>query len=156
MNMQLKSLILSMLLMAIVGLHTNANSVFARQESLSLANTSESTGVEIDTSTVYEFNMVDQMPSFPGGVKALDKFISSTLVYPEIAKENRIQGRVIVSFVVNKDGSLSYVEIVRAVDSTLGQEAFRIMRHMPRWNPGKLNGTPVRVRYTMPIDFRLP
>ena len=82
-------------------------------------------------------------------------FISSHLKYPLVAEENGIQGRVIVSFVVEKDGSISNVKIAKGVDPSLDREAMRVINSMPRWTPGKIKGQPVRVKYTGPVNFRL-
>ena len=97
----------------------------------------------------------EQMPSYPGGSGGLMSFISSHLKYPVVAEENGIQGRVIVSFVVEKDGSISNVKIAKGVDPSLDREAMRVINSMPRWTPGKIKGQPVRVKYTVPVNFRL-
>ena len=104
----------------------------------------------VQSNTVYD--AVEQMPAFPGN---LNGFISSNLKYPAIAEENGVQGRVIVQFVVDRDGSISDIKVVRSVDASLDREAVRLVRSMPRWTPGKQNGKAVRVRYTLPINFRL-
>lgn len=101
------------------------------------------------------FIVVEEQPQFPGGTETMIKFIEENLQYPLIAKENRIQGRVIVNFVVEKDGSLSDIQIVRGVDPSLDQEAKRLIASMPNWIPGKQRGQEVRVRFTLPISFRL-
>ena len=98
---------------------------------------------------------VDQMPEFPGGENALRKFITSSLKYPEIAVQNEIQGKVYVSFVVKKDGSVSNAKIARGVDPSLDKEALRVVNSLPRWKPGIQRGTPVNVSYTVPINFTL-
>lgn len=101
------------------------------------------------------FDVVEEMPSFPGGNGALMSFLSSNVKYPVVAQENGVQGRVQIGFVVEPDGSISGVKVVRSVDPSLDKEAMRVVRSMPRWNPGKQNGQPVRVRYTVPVLFRL-
>ena len=101
------------------------------------------------------FDMVDVMPSFPGGNSALMEYLNGTIRYPAVAQENGVQGRVIVSFVVERDGSITNVQIARSVDPSLDKEAMRVVRMMPKWNPGKKNGTVVRVRYNFPVAFRL-
>ena len=102
------------------------------------------------------YKVVEQMPEFPGGTDALFKYIADNLRYPKIAKENKIQGRTICQFVVERDGSISDIMVIRpAGDLSLDREAVRIIRSMPRWKPGKMRGTPVRVLYTVPINFRL-
>ncbi len=101
------------------------------------------------------FDVVEEMPSFPGGAAALQAFLSSNTKYPVVAQENGVQGRVIVSFVVERDGSITDVRVVRSVDPSLDREASRVVRSMPRWSPGKQNGSAVRVKYTVPVVFRL-
>ena len=101
------------------------------------------------------FDVVEEMPHFPGGPAALQAFLSSNTKYPVVAQENGVQGRVIVSFVVERDGSITDVRVVRSVDPSLDREASRVVRSMPRWSPGKQNGSAVRVKYTVPVVFRL-
>ena len=101
------------------------------------------------------FDVVEQMPSFPGGQGALMNYLNSNIKYPVIAEENGIQGRVVVQFVVGKDGSISNVHVVKSVDPSLDKEAVRVVKNMPRWIPGKQNGQSVTVRYTLPVTFRL-
>ena len=101
------------------------------------------------------FDIVEEMPHFPGGAAALQAFLSSNTKYPVVAQENGVQGRVIVSFVVERDGSITDVRVVRSVDPSLDREASRVVRSMPRWSPGKQNGSAVRVKYTVPVVFRL-
>jgi len=101
------------------------------------------------------FTIVEEMPKFPGGDAELLKFLSSSIKYPVIAQENGIQGRVICAFVVNRDGSVVDAEVVRGVDPSLDKEALRVVNTMPKWTPGKQRGKPVRVKYTVPITFRL-
>ena len=101
------------------------------------------------------FDVVEEMPHFPGGAAALQAFLSSNTKYPVVAQENGVQGRVIVSFVVERDGSITDVKVVRSVDPSLDREATRVVKSMPRWSPGKQNGSAVRVKYTVPVVFRL-
>lgn len=101
------------------------------------------------------FTVVEEMPKFPGGDAELLKFIAKSIKYPVIAQENGIQGRVICSFVVNRDGSVVDAEVLRGVDPSLDKEALRVIGTMPKWTPGKQRGKPVRVKYTVPITFRL-
>lgn len=101
------------------------------------------------------FDVVEVMPSFPGGQGALMQFLSSNIKYPVVAQENGVQGRVIVGFVVEPDGSISGVNVMRSVDPSLDREATRVVKSMPKWNPGKQNGSAVRVKYTVPVVFRL-
>ena len=101
------------------------------------------------------FQVVEQMPEFPGGMDKLMEYLSKNIKYPSIAQENNIQGRVIVEFVVNKDGSIVEPKVMRSVDTSLDNEAMRVIKSMPKWNPGKQRGKAVRVRYTVPVLFRL-
>ena len=101
------------------------------------------------------FDVVEQMPQFPGGPAALMQFLSSNVKYPKEAFEKGIQGRVIANFVVEKDGSITEARIVKSVDPLLDAEALRVVGTMPNWAPGTQNGEPVRVKYTVPITFRL-
>ena len=104
---------------------------------------------------VNEIDKVDEKPSFPGGESAMKSYLNSTLKYPIYAQENGVQGRVIVQFIIEKDGSISDVKISRSVDPSLDREALRVVKAMPKWNPGKLNGIPVRVKNEVPVVFRL-
>lgn len=101
------------------------------------------------------FQVVEQMPEFPGGMDKLMEYLSKNIKYPSIAQENNIQGRVIMEFVVNKDGSIVEPKVMRSVDTSLDNEAMRVIKSMPKWNPGKQRGKAVRVRYTVPVLFRL-
>jgi len=101
------------------------------------------------------FQVVEEMPHFPGGEEALMKWLSENIRYPVIAQENGIQGRVICQFVVNSDGSIVDIQVVRGVHPSLDEEAVRVIKSMPKWIPGKQRGKPVRVRFTLPINFRL-
>lgn len=101
------------------------------------------------------FMVVEEQPEFPGGNAAMMKWLSDNIKYPVVAQDNRIQGRVIVNFVVEKDGSLSDIQVVRSVDPSLDKEAVRVVRTMPKWKPGIQRDERVRVRYTLPVVFRL-
>ncbi len=102
------------------------------------------------------FVVVEKMPEFPGGQQALFKYLSENVKYPVIAQENGIQGRVICQFVVNKDGKIVDVEVVRSGgDPSLDKEAVRVIKSMPNWKPGQQRGKAVRVKYTVPVNFRL-
>lgn len=101
------------------------------------------------------FDAVEQMPEFPGGRDQLNKYYESNLRYPEVAIENGIQGCVIVQFIVNTDGSISDATVIRSVDPACDEEALRVINSMPHWTPGQTNGKNVRVRYTLPVAFRL-
>ena len=101
------------------------------------------------------FDVAEQMPSFPGGPSALFEYLSKNIRYPALAEENGIQGRVIVAFFVGKDGSINDVRVVKGVDKSLDNEAIRVVKSMPRWTPGRQNGIPVAVKYTVPVTFKL-
>ena len=98
---------------------------------------------------------VEEMPSFPEGQDGVFGYISKNIHYPVVAEENGIQGRVLVSFIIEKDGSLTDFVIEKSVDPSLDKEAIRLVRSMPKWNPGKKDGQSVNVKYTLPITFRL-
>lgn len=118
-----------------------------------------STGPAVVVEEVVEeetiFHVVEEMPSFPGGDAECMRFLSKNIKYPTIAQENGIQGRVILQFVVNKDGSIVDVTVARSIDPYLDKEAVRVVKMMPKWKPGKQRGKPVRVKYTLPVMFRL-
>jgi TonB family protein len=101
------------------------------------------------------YDVVDEMPQFPGGPYALFEFISKNIQYPKEAEDANLQGRVIVSFVVEKDGSVSNAKVVRPIDPLLDAEALRVVNSMPKWIPGKQNGEAIRIKYTVPVTFRL-
>jgi TonB family protein len=97
----------------------------------------------------------ETMPEFPGGEQALNKFISENLQYPEVSKESGIQGRVFAKFVVQRDGTISDIQIVRSLDPACDKEVIRIIRKMPQWKPGTQNGKSVPVYYDLPVSFKL-
>ena len=101
------------------------------------------------------FQVVEKMPEFPGGAAELMKWLNKTLKYPSIAQDNGIQGRVVVQFVVNKDGSIVDPVVVKNVDPYLDKEALRVVKLMPNWSPGEQRGKAVRVKFTLPVTFRL-
>lgn len=101
------------------------------------------------------FVVVEEMPSFPGGDTELFKFIYDNIKYPELAKENNIQGKVILRFCVTYKGTVDQVSVVRGVDPSLDQEAIRVIKMLPLWKPGKQGGKPVNVWYSVPISFQL-
>ena len=118
--------------------------------------TSEDNSVQVlegENDTIY--NTVDQMPEFPGGEQALMEFIAKSVVYPEEAKEKNISGRVFVSFVIEKDGSVNEVKVLRGIGGGCDEEAVRVIKSMPKWQPGKMKGKPVRVSYQIPFNFKL-
>ncbi len=101
------------------------------------------------------FYVVENMPEFPGGTNEMRKFIATNIIYPEIAKENGITGKVYVQFVVNGKGKIEQVKVVRGVDPSLDKEAIRVIKSLPTWKPGKQRGKPVKVSFTVPINFQL-
>jgi protein TonB len=106
------------------------------------------------TSNDKVFEKVEDMPEFPGGEQAMMDFVSKNVVYPKEAQEKGISGRVMVSFIVEKDGSVNEVKIVRGIGGGCDEEAVRVVKSMPKWKPGKMKGKPVRVSYMMPIIFK--
>ena len=101
------------------------------------------------------FRSVEQMPQFPGGEAALMKFLQSHINYPPMAAENNVQGRVVVQFVIDKTGRVGEVNVVRSVDKDLDKEAVRVCKSLPKFTPGRQNGQPVSVWYTLPVTFKL-
>jgi len=101
------------------------------------------------------FTAVEQEPGFKGGIEKFYSYLQKNIRYPAVAKENNVQGKVFLSFVVEKDGSLTDIKVVRSLGSGCDDEAVRVLKGSPRWNPGIQNGRPVRVQYTMPISFTL-
>ena len=102
------------------------------------------------------FQVVEQQPEFPGGMAELMKYLQKNIRYPKVCKEQRVQGRVILQFVVNADSTITDVNVVKPVNPSLDQEAVRVVKAMPKWKPGEQRGEPVRVRFTLPVTFRLP
>jgi len=101
------------------------------------------------------YTSVRVIPSFPGGMQAFYRFLSNTVRYPAEAREHNTQGKVIVSFIVEKDGTLTDFKLMKTVKDGLGEEAMRVMKLSPKWNPATQNGKAVRVAYSMPISFAL-
>jgi len=101
------------------------------------------------------YDVVEQMPEFPGGMPAMIEFLQTNLNYPKDAKKQKVGGRVLVMFVVETDGSMSNVRVANKVFPSLDAEALRVVKAMPKWNPGKEKGKPVRVNFTLPIVFSL-
>ena len=141
-----------------------------KTEAIQIADADDNTAIEVgkvaappvevkkeeddDDQTV--FVVAETMPEFPGGNAALMKYISENIKYPVIAQEQGIQGRVVCQFTVNKDGSVVDVEVARSSgDASLDKEAVRVIKSTPKWKPGKQRGKAVRVKYTVPVSFRL-
>jgi protein TonB len=118
-----------------------------------LSDAKDSSKNNEDKDEIYE--VADVMPEYPGGVEAMFQFLRDNMKYPIEALDEGIQGRVLVQFVVNKKGSIKDIEVYKSVHPLLDKEAIRVVKSMPKWNPGMQKGKPVRVKYTMPIMFRL-
>ena len=101
------------------------------------------------------FDVVEDMPAFPGGMEAMIQFISSNIQYPADAQKQKVDGRVMVNFVVEKDGSITEVKVIKPTFPSLDAEAIRVVKAMPKWKPGYQRGQAVRVQFTMPINFSL-
>ena len=125
------------------------------KESQSSSSSSQAKSSTSSSSSGQVHDVVEQWPQFPGGQSALFQFLSQNIHYPEICEKKGIQGRVICSCVVDTDGSITDVQVKQSVDPNLDREAVRVIQSMPKWTPGKQKGKPVRVRYTIPITFRL-
>ena len=116
------------------------------------------TPVEVEEEEVEEeqiFQIVEEPASFPGGMGECMKWLGKNIKYPTISQENGVQGRVIVQFVINRDGSIVDAKVVRGVDPYLDKEALRVVNQMPKWSPGKQRGKAVRCQFTLPVQFRL-
>ena len=130
----------------------------------SIARQEEATNIEITPVQIEEeeeedeqeiFQVVENDPEFPGGAEALYKYLAQNIKYPQLARENNITGRVYVTFVVEKDGSVTGVRVVRDIGGGCGAEAVRVVKAMPKWTPGKQRGKAVRVQYNLPVNFSL-
>ena len=101
------------------------------------------------------FTIVEEMPKFPGGIEALFSYLSKTLKYPAMAKDANIQGKVYVTFIVDRDGSIANAQVLRGIGGGCDEEAIKVVKSMPKWEPGKQRGKAVRVQYNLPINFIL-
>lgn len=110
---------------------------------------------EEENEEVVNFYVIEEKPEFPGGEAAMFQWISKNIKYPEIAKENGVQGKVFVQFVIDKEGKVTDVQVIRGVDPSLDKEAVRVIKSMPAWKPGKQRGKPVKVSFQLPINFKL-
>jgi protein TonB len=115
----------------------------------------EDLGNEEEAEEVQIFTVVESMPSFPGGEAARIEYLNNNIKYPQMARESGIQGRVFVTFVVERDGSVTDVKVLRGIGGGCDEEAVRVIQNMPKWEPGKQRGKPVRVQFNMPILFKL-
>ena len=111
--------------------------------------------VEDEVEEAEIFTVVEQMPEFPGGMTRLAEYLASNIRYPQLARESGIQGRVFINFVVESDGSVTNVRVIRSLGGGCDEEAVRVVRAMPRWTPGRQRGRAVRVSYNLPVNFRL-
>ena len=118
---------------------------------------SSTTKTEQTTTTTEDkvFTVVEQMPMFPGGDAAMMNYLCNTVKYPEVAAKNGVQGRVVVGFIIETDGSITNIDVLRGVDPSLDREAMRVVSEMPKWTPGVKDGKKVRVKYQVPVSFRL-
>lgn len=111
--------------------------------------------VAVDDNKVYDFVSIEKQPEFPGGIAKFYGYLSKAIQYPPMAQENNVQGKVFLSFVVEKDGKLTDITVTRGLGSGTDQEAIRVLKASPRWNPGIQNGKPVRVKYNINVNFTL-
>jgi protein TonB len=110
---------------------------------------------EVEEEEVKIFTVVEQDPEFPGGMEALLKYLAQNIKYPQLARDNGITGKVFVTFVVERDGSIANVKLLRDIGGGCGAEAIRVVKSMPKWNPGKQRGKAVRVQFNLPVNFTL-
>ena len=114
--------------------------------------------VEVEEEEIVEaeiFTVVEEMPEFPGGMAKLAEYLAKNIKYPQLARESGIQGRVFINFVVENDGSVTNVKVMRSLGGGCDEEAMRVVKSMPKWKPGKQRGKPVRVSYNLPVNFKL-
>lgn len=138
------------------------NYKFQTQKSTRILNIIYSQTLSISLPTSYDGNCVEymvhqaiqSMPKFPGGETALRKFLADNIRYPTLAQENGIQGKVVIEFIIGKDGGVYDIQVSRSVEESLDKEALRVVNLMPKWIPGKKNGKTVKVKYFLPIMFR--
>ena len=125
------------------------------QEEIPFEYSGEDKSAPMDADTDQVFQVVEVAPEFPGGMEALIKYLSENIKYPEQAKKDTIQGKVYISFVVEKDGSVADAKVLRGIGGGCDEEALRVVNAMPKWTPGKQRNTPVRVQFNLPIAFKL-
>lgn len=148
------------LMASVVGV--NAQVIDDNADVVGLSVEKQPKGVEILEVTEPEpdenaiFQVVETQPEFPGGIAELMKYLQKNMRYPKVCKEQGLQGRVIVQFVVNTDSTISDVNVIKPVNPHFDKEALRVVKAMPKWKPGTQRGKPVRVRFTLPVTFRLP
>jgi protein TonB len=124
-----------------------------QQETIEMPKDAKEMFEEMEADKTYL--VVDVMPEFPGGISAMFKFITSNMNYPLDAQRRKVQGRVVCEFIVNKDGNISDIRVVKSIDAVLDKEAIRILKQMPRWKYGERLGKPVRVKFSVPFNFAM-
>lgn len=132
-----------------------ANGEAVEQEEIPFEATNVDESAPLDANTDEVFKVVEVDPEFPGGEEALYKYLVENIKYPEKAKNNKVEGRVYITFVIEKDGTVSDAKVLRSVNEELDAEALRVINAMPKWKPGMQRGVPVRVQYNIPISFKL-
>ncbi len=132
-----------------------ANGEAVEQEEIPFEATNVDESAPLDANTDEVFKVVEVDPEFPGGVEALYKYLAENIKYPEKAKNNKVEGRVYITFVIEKDGTVNDAKVLRSVNEELNAEALRVINAMPKWKPGMQQGVPVRVQYNIPIYFKL-
>lgn len=132
-----------------------ANGEAVEQEEIPFEATNVDESAPLDANTDEVFKVVEVDPEFPGGEEALYKYLAENIKYPEKAKNNKVEGRVYITFVIEKDGTVSDAKVLRSVNEELDAEALRVINAMPKWKPGMQRGVPVRVQYNIPISFKL-
>lgn len=132
-----------------------ANGEAVEQEEIPFEATNVDESAPLDANTDEVFKVVEVEPEFPGGVEALYKYLAENIKYPVMAKNNKVEGRVYITFVIEKDGTVSDAKVLRSVNEELDAEALRVINAMPKWKPGMQRGVPVRVQYNIPINFKL-
>lgn len=145
-----KYLLFVPLVIALLAMNSTAMRANVQKKVVKTTKVTKKTGT---TDKVYE--VCEQMPIFPGGDAAMMKYLSENVKYPALAIKAQEQGRVVVSFTVEKDGAVADVKVARSVTPTLDAEAVRVIKAMPKWVPGKQDDQPVRVRYNVPVSFKL-
>lgn len=145
--MLMKKIVLT-IVMALLG-----TAAWAQSDTKTTTKTESNTAVNAIEEDV--FVVVEEDPEFPGGMEALYRYLASNIKYPENAKKERIQGKVYVSFVIEKDGSVSNIKVLRDIGGGCGEEAVRVVKQMPKWKPGRQRGKRVRTQYNLPINFNL-
>ena len=156
----MKKTLLSSMIIILMGLlgacsSNTSDKTSLPEQSVSENETATPVAIEVPDTLGKTYDAVEVMPEFPGGSAELLKYLSTHIKYPTMSQEMGSQGRVIVQFVVDKDGTISNPEVVRGVDPYLDKEAIRVISSMPKWTPGVQNGKKVRVKYTVPVSFRL-